>query len=267
MGFALVHGQPAAGGVHRIGVLHGHPVGLDHLGGHGLGGKLCQQAVQVQVQGRFLVHGAVEQVEFCVDGQNFGLQLGRFGCAFGGKGRRKAGLIRRHHRVGTAQHTPPARRLHGVDQLVFRHPFLPRKLVLNGKKVVGVSMAQCFQHRAAGQFQMVSRVFQVQPGHVIQHGLPHVAVPCIKDAADERISVIFVDEPHDGVHVKIGGAVGVAGEEQRLKAIGSCSSPDLISRAPLLGGVALGFHQPNSFPASSFAGMRAAMTSRIRPCS
>ena len=48
-------------------MLHGHAVRFDHLGGHGFGGKLCQQAVQMQMQGSFLVHSAVEQVEFCVD--------------------------------------------------------------------------------------------------------------------------------------------------------------------------------------------------------
>ena len=64
---AFVHRKPAAGSIHRAGVLHGNAVGLDHLSGHGLGGKLCQQAVQMQMQGSFLVYGAVEQVEFCVD--------------------------------------------------------------------------------------------------------------------------------------------------------------------------------------------------------
>ena len=43
---ALVHRQPAACGIHRTGMLHRHPVGLDHLGGHGFGGKLCPKALQ-----------------------------------------------------------------------------------------------------------------------------------------------------------------------------------------------------------------------------
>ena len=50
-------------------MFHGHAVRFDHLGGHGFGGKLCQQAVQMQMQMQScsLVHSAVEQVEFCVD--------------------------------------------------------------------------------------------------------------------------------------------------------------------------------------------------------
>ena len=179
----------------------------------------------------------------------------------------KAGLIRGHYRVGTAQYTPPACSLHGVHQLIFCHPLLTGELVLNRKKVICMGMAQRFQHRAAGQLQPIGCIFQIQPCHVVQHGLPQITVPCVKDAADQRVTVIFMDEAHDRVHVKIGGAVGIAGQKQRLKAIGSCSSPDLIGRTPLLRGVTLGIHQPKSLAASSLAGMRAAITSRIRPCS
>ena len=42
---ALVHRQPAACGIHRTGMHHRHPVGLDHLGGHGFGGKLRPKAL------------------------------------------------------------------------------------------------------------------------------------------------------------------------------------------------------------------------------
>ena len=65
---ALVHGQPAACGIHRTGVFHCDPVSLDHLGGHGPGGKGGQKAVQMQVQGGFLPDLAVKKLEFCVDG-------------------------------------------------------------------------------------------------------------------------------------------------------------------------------------------------------
>ena len=84
---------------------------------------------------------------------------------------------------------------------------------------------------------------------------------------DQRVTVVFMHQTYDAVHVKINGAVRVAGQKQRLKTVGSGSGPDLIGRAPLLRGVALGVHQANSFPASSLAGMRAAITSRISPCS
>ena len=67
VGQPLVCRGAGAARLHGTGVLHGQPVGLDHLGGQGLGGKGGQQAVQMQMQSCSLVHSAVEQVEFCVD--------------------------------------------------------------------------------------------------------------------------------------------------------------------------------------------------------
>ena len=157
--------------------------------------------------------------------------------------------------------------LHGVDELVFRHPLLPGELVLDAEKIVGVGAAQLGQHRAAGQLQRVGRAFEVEPRQVVQLALADVAVPAVEQAADEVVAVIFVHQPHDAVHIEIDGAVGVVREEQRLKSIGSGCRPDLIGCAPLFGGIALGFHQPKSFSAVSCAGMRAAMTSRMSPCS
>ena len=158
---ALVHRQPAACGIHRTGMLHRHPVGLDHLGGHGFGGKLCPKALQPQMQRGLLAHLAVKQGEFCKQRQQvvfelcwfrYGLRLQRGG---------KAALVRGHDRGGASQHLAPACSLHGVHQLVFRHPLLPRKLVLDGKKVVRVGKPQRLQHRAAGQLQPVCGVFQI----------------------------------------------------------------------------------------------------------
>ena len=62
---ALVHRQSAACGIHRTGMLHRHPVGLDHLGGHGFGGKLCPKALQPQMQRGLLTYLAVKQGKLC----------------------------------------------------------------------------------------------------------------------------------------------------------------------------------------------------------
>ena len=267
VGLPFVHAGAAAGGVHGVGVLHGHSVGLDHLGGQGLGGKGGQQAVQMQVQRRFRMHGAVEEVKRCVHGQQGVLQLVRLRGGVRGQRPEQPALVGGHHGQIAPQRAAPAGRLHGVHQLVPGHPLLPGKFVLDGKKVVGVRRAQRFQHRAVGQLQPVGRVFEVEPRQIVQHGLPQIACPAVKDAVYQLVTVIFVHKAHDGVHVKIHRAVGVVGQKQRLKAIGARSRPDLIGRPPLLCGVALGFHQANSLAASSLAGMRAAITSRIRPCS
>ena len=113
----------------------------------------------MQVQCQFLVHRAVKEGKFSVKGQYAGFQFLGLGRCFRGQGRRQLAFIRGQHRVGPALYPPPAGGLHGVDQLVFRHPLLPRKLVLDGKKVVRVGKPQRLQHRAAGQLQPVGRVF------------------------------------------------------------------------------------------------------------
>ena len=156
---ALVHRQPAACDIHRTGMLHRHPVGLDHLGGHGFGSQLCPKALQPQMQRGLLVYFAVKQGEFCKQRQQVVFELCRFRCALRFQRSGKAALVRGHDRGGASQHLAPARGLHGVHQLVFRHPLLPRKLVLDGKKVVRMGKTQRFQYRAAGQLQPVGGVF------------------------------------------------------------------------------------------------------------
>ena len=271
MGQPLVGSRPAAARVHTARVLHRHPVGLDHLGGHGLGGKGGQKPLQVQVQCQFLVHRAVKEGKFSVKGQYAGFQFLGLGRCFRGQGRRQLAFVRGQHRVGPALYPPPAGGLHGVDQLVFRHPLLPRELVLDAEEIIRVGPPQLGQHRAAGQLQRVGGAFEVQPGQVVQQGLLHVAVPGMEQPPHKVVAVIFVHQPHDAVHVKIHGAIGVAGQKQRLKAVFACRGPHLIGGPPLLRGVALRFHraapQLKSLAAVSWAGMRAAMTSRMSPCS
>ena len=247
MGQPLVGSRPAAARVHTARVLHCHPVGLDHLGGHGLGGKGGQKPLQVQVQCQFLVHRAVKEGKFSVKGQYAGFQFLGLGRCFRGQGRRQLAFVRGQHRVGPALYPPPAGGLHGVDQLVFRHPLLPREFVLDAEEIIRVGPPQLGQHRAAGQLQRVDRALEIEPGQIVQHGLPDVALPCVKEAAHQLVAVVFVDQPHDAVHVKINGAVGVPGEEQRLEAVGSCRCPHLIGGPPLFGGVALRFHKNAPF--------------------
>ena len=138
---ALVHRQPAACGIYRTGMFHRHPVGFDHLGGHGFGGKLCPKALQPQMQRGLLAYLAVKQGELCKQRQQFVFEQRRFRYGLRLQRSGKAAFVRGHDRGGASQHLAPARSLHGVHQLVFRHPLLPRKLVLNGKKVVCVGKA------------------------------------------------------------------------------------------------------------------------------
>ena len=268
VGQPLVHRQPAAAcGIHRAGVLDHDAVGLDHLGGERFGGKRSQKPFEMQVERGFFVHGAVKQLRVGKEGQQGRFQRSRFRRRLRGQRGGKVGFVRGHHRRAAALHGAPAVCLHGVDELVFGHPLLPGELVLDAEKVVRMGAAQLGQHRAAGQLQCIGCAFEVEPGQVVEFGLPDVAIPKPEQAPDEIVAVIFVHQAHDAVHVEIDRAVGVVCKEQRLKPIGTGCRPDLIGCAPLFGGVALRFHQRNSFAAVSCAGMRAAMTSRISPCS
>ena len=201
----------------------------------------------MEMQPGLLMHRAVEQLEFGVDGQQRGFQLVRLRGRLGTEGGVEILFVGGHDRRRAPLHSPPARGLHGVDQLVLRHPLLPRELVLDAEKVVRMGAAEGRKHRAAGQLQRVDRALEVEPGQIVQHGLPDVALPCVKEAAHQLVAVVFVDQPHDAVHVKIDGAVGVPGEEQRLEAVGSCRCPHLIGGPPLFGGVALRFHKNAPF--------------------
>ena len=114
------------------------------------------------MQRGLLTYLAVKQGKFCKQRQQvvFELCWFRYGLRLQRSG--KAALVRGHDRGGASQHPAPARSgLHGVDQLIFCHPLLPRKLVLDGKKVVRVGKPQRLQHRAAGQLQPVCGVFQI----------------------------------------------------------------------------------------------------------
>ena len=52
--------------------------------------------------------------------------------------------------------------------------------------------AQLGQHRAAGQLQRIGCAFEVEPGQVVEFGLPDVAIPKPEQAPDEIVAVIFV---------------------------------------------------------------------------
>ena len=249
------------------GILPQGDVGLDHLGGQRFGGKRGQQPLQMQMKPHFVPDPAVKQGKPCKQAQQLTLELAGLGRLGGRKCLCQPALVGGHHRGMPALYGAPAVGLHGVDQLIFCHPLLPRKLVLDAEEIVRVGPAQLGKDRAAGQFQQIDRAFEVEPCQIVQLALPEIAVPCGKKVAEQVIAIVFVHQPHDTVHIKIDRAVGVAGQEKRLKAVGSRRRPHLIGGPPLLGGITPGIHQRNSFAAVRLAGMRAAITSRMSPCS
>ncbi len=132
----------------------------------------------MQVQPRFVVHRAVKQGKPCVNGPAARLSapgLGRLGW---GKVPLPAGSRRGSSQGEPALYGAPAGSLHGVDQLVFCHPLLPRKFVLDAEEIVRVGPAQLGKDRAAGQLQQIDRAFEVEPCQIVQLALPEIAVPC-----------------------------------------------------------------------------------------
>ena len=247
VGQPLVCRGAGAARFHRTGVLHSQPVGLDHLGGQRFGGKRGQQSLQMQMKPHLVPDLAVKQGKLCKQAQQLTLELAGLGRLGGRKCLCQPALVGGHHGQIAPQHAAPAGRLHGVHQLVPGHPLLPGKFVLDAEEIVRVGPAQLGKDRAAGQFQQIDRAFEVEPCQIVQLALPEIAVPCGKKIAEQVVAIVFVHQPHDTVHIKIDRAVGVAGQEKRLKAVGSRRCPHLIGGPPLFGGVALRFHKNAPF--------------------
>lgn len=113
---------------------------------------------------------------------------------------------------------------------------------MDAEEIIRVGTSKLGQDGPAGEFKEIRGIFQIKPRQIVQLGLPDVAFPEVEQALDQRISVVFVHQADDAVHVEIDRSVGVAGKEQRLEAIGTCGRPDLVGGAPLFSGVTLGFH-------------------------
>ena len=251
-------------------VARGQHVGVDDLGGHELGHGRRPFAVEVEAQRRAGPGRPVKKERPGKSGPDGGLQSAGVQRAAAGKGGGQLFFIGGHDRRALAQHAPPAGCLHGVDQLVFGHPLLPGEFVFLGKKVPRVGGAEGGQGGPHRHFPLKRGVFQRQPGQIVQHGLAAVLRPGPKQAPGHLRPVPPADAAHDGVHVQVRRAIPALSQEQRVEAVLPRGVPDLVQGPALLRAVMLGEHgrhpSKRSAPASR-AGMRAAITSRISPCS
>ena len=176
----------------------------------------------------------------------------------------------RHQPCGLPQHAFPPGRLHRVYQLIPRHPLLPGGLVFHGEELPGMGLPQLLQCGPLGQLLFIRRIFQGQPRQIVHHRLPHIPQPRVKQPPGHFLAEPLVYQADDEIHVKIRCSVGFHGQKFRFKAIRPRRGPDQIHRPPLLGAVSLHAHNAQSVKSldrSSFAGIRPAMTSRIRSCS
>ena len=83
----------------------------------------------------------------------------------------------RHQPCGFPQHAFPPGRLHGVYQLIPRHPLLPGGLVFHGEELPGMGLPQLLQCGPLGQLLFIRRIFQGQPRQIVHHRLPHIPQP------------------------------------------------------------------------------------------
>ena len=97
----------------------------------------------------------------------------------------------------------PAVGLHGVDELIFLHPLLPRELVFRREKVLRVRAAEIGEHRALGQFLFIRRVLERQPAQLVENVLPRVARPVGKETLWHLVAEPLVHKADDAVHVKV----------------------------------------------------------------
>ena len=175
-----------------------------------------------------------------------------------------------HQPVRLSQHVFPPGRLHGVYQLIPGHPLLPGGLIFHGKELPGVVLPQLLQRWTSRQLLLIHGALQGQPRQVVHHRLPHIPQPRVKQPLQHVPAKPLVYQADDKIHVKIRCPVGFHGQEFGLEPIFPRRGPDQVHRPPLLGAVGLHTHgaqSVNSRARSNFAGMRPAMTSRIRSCS
>ena len=143
------------------GAADGQIVRADDLRRQELGEKRRPLVVKVQLEPAFFMHCTVElQVLFKCRAHG-DLKLRGVHRAGAGERLRKPLFPRGENGRLLPEDRLPAVGLHGVDELIFLHPLLPGKFVLDGKKVVRVGKPQRLQHRAAGQLQPVCGVFQI----------------------------------------------------------------------------------------------------------
>ena len=88
----------------------------------------------------------------------------------------------------------------------------------------------------------IGGVFEREPREVVERGAPRVVRPKGEETARHLVAQPLADQTDDAVHVEVRRAVGLEGEELRLKLIVAAGGPDQIDGAALVGAVAVGFH-------------------------
>lgn len=185
------------------GAADGQIVRADDLGRQELCEKRCPLVVKVQLEPAFFMHRAIElQVLFKCRAHG-DLKLGGVHRAGAGERLREPFFPRGENGRLLPEDRLPAVGLHGVDELVFLHPLLPRELVFRREKLLRVLAAEIGEHRALGQFLFIRRVLERQPAQLVENVLPRVARPVGKETLWHLVAEPLVHKADDAVHVKV----------------------------------------------------------------
>ncbi len=214
--FVLVGAQTRAQRVrdldHAVFARHGRAadgqiVRADDLRRQELGEKRCPLVVKVQLEPAFFMHCTVELQVFFKCRAHGDLKLRGVHRAGAGERLRKPLFPRGENGRLLPEDRLPAVGLHGVDELIFLHPLLSRKLIFRREEFLRVLAAEIGKHRALGQLLFIRRVLERQPAQLVENVLPRVARPVGKETLWHLVAEPLVHKADDAVHVKVRLAV------------------------------------------------------------
>ena len=138
-------------------------------------------------------------------------------------------------------------------------------LLLLHKEELSALPPQTLQDGALREFLFVHAVFKPEPEQVVKLVGPPVPFIAEEEVPQPRQVQPFLHEAHDHVEVLVRVAVGEKGHEGRVKVVTPGGVPDDIACPAGRAGVILFDHVGKTTSRVRSAGMRALITSRMRP--
>ena len=143
--------------------------------------------------------------------------------------------------------------------------FLVGDFTAYGEEKSRAILSQLLQDGPLGQLLLIDAVFQTEPEQIVELGGAAVKRIALEEFSDPFDIQPLPHEADHHVEIVIRRAVREEGHEGRLKRIVPGSVPDDIPRAPGRAGKMLFDHVGKTTPRVRSDGMRAAITSRIKP--
>ena len=159
----------------------------------------------------------------------------------------------------------PAYLLLGVYRHALKFHLLARQRLLLQEKTLRPRQPKIAQDRAFADLLFIHAVFQAEPQQIVELGSAPVAPVAGKEIADPGHIQPFFRKARRHIEIVIRRSVREKGHERRFEIISPRGVPDDVARAALPRGVLLFDHFPKTSARVRSPGMRASITSRIRP--